>query len=222
MTGKRTNGILLDARRGDLYKAHLLRVTNVLKRRDNRFPRRPHALARGCFIVRRAIRRKEGTVNDKLAAAINAYAASQSKALDRVFDNIERTGSPSSADLAFCLPDGIIAELPEAERYTAFMRKLRFLGYAMWKSSCYRQTREHAAFETERASLLEHFPELDRRFREDVLEGHSVGMPTVQPGTPTEAISASVAQNGCTLLVLEAPDTIDESSSSRKSGRGRP
>ena len=112
MTGKRTNGILLDARRGDLCKAHLLRVTNVLKRRDNWFPRRPHALARGCFIVRRAIRRKEGTVESKLAAAINAYATAQSKVLDRVFDNIERTGSPSSADLAFCLPNDVIAAMP--------------------------------------------------------------------------------------------------------------
>ena len=162
-------------------------------------------------------------MNDKLAAAIDAYAASQSKALDRIFDNIERTGSPSSADLAFCLPDDVIAAMTrEEDRYGAFLRKLRFLGYAMWKSSCYRQTREHAAFETERASLLERFPKLDRRFREDVREGRSDPMPAVQPSTPADVIGASVAQNGCTLFVLEAPDRIDESNSSRKSGRGRP
>ncbi len=161
-------------------------------------------------------------MDDKLAAAINAYAASQSKALDRIFDNIKQTGSPSSADLAFCLPDGIIAGLPEAERYGAFMRKLRFLGYAMWKSSCYRQTREHVAFETERTCLLERFPELDRRFREDVREGRSDPMPAVQPSTPTDAIGANVAENGCTLLVLDTPDGIDEPGSSCKSGRGRP
>lgn len=162
-------------------------------------------------------------MDDKLAAAINAYAASQSKALDRIFDNIERTGSPSSADLAFCLPDDVIAAMTrEEDRYAAFLRKLRFLGYAMWKSSCYRQTREHAAFETERASLLEHFPEFDRRFRDDEREGHAIGIPIVQPGTPADAIGASVAENGCTLFVLEVPDRMDGSSSSCKSGRGRP
>lgn len=161
-------------------------------------------------------------MENKLKAAIMAYAASQSKALDRIFDNIRQTGSPSSVDLAFCLPDHIIAELPEAERYSAFMRKLRFLGYAMWKSSCYRQIREHAAFETERARLLERFPELDRRFHEDVREGRSAAMPAVQPGTPTDAIGASVDENGCTLLVLDVPDRIDESGSSSKSSRGRP
>ena len=161
-------------------------------------------------------------MDDKLAAAIDAYAASQSKALDRIFDNIERTGSPSSADLAFCLPDdGIAAMTNEEDRYAAFLRKLRFLGYAMWKSSCYRQTREHAAFQTERARLLEHFPELDRRFREDVREGRSTATPTVQPSTPADAIGANVTENGCTLFVLGVPDRIDESGSSSKSGRGR-
>ena len=156
-------------------------------------------------------------------AAIMAYAEAQKKVLDRIFDNINQTGSPSSADLTFCLPDDVIAAMTnEEDRYAAFLRKKRFLGYALWKSSCYRQTREHAAFETERASLLEHFPELDRRFREDVREGRSTATPTVQPSTSTDAIGASVAENGCTLFVLEVPDRMDGSSSSHASGRGRP
>ena len=46
-------------------------------------------------------------MEDKLKAAIVAYAEAQSKVLDRVFDNIKRTGSPSSADLAFCLPNDV-------------------------------------------------------------------------------------------------------------------
>jgi hypothetical protein len=53
------------------------------------------------------MRRKEGSMEDKLKAAIVAYAEAQSKVLDRVFDNIKRTGSPSSADLAFCLPNDV-------------------------------------------------------------------------------------------------------------------
>ena len=51
-------------------------------------------------------------MEDKLKDALTAYAEAQSRILDRVFDNIERTGSPSSADLAFCLPDDVIAGLP--------------------------------------------------------------------------------------------------------------
>ena len=161
-------------------------------------------------------------MDDKLAAAINAYAESQSKALDRIFDNIERTGTPSSADLAFCLPDDIIAGLPELERYNAFLRKLRFLGYAMWKSSCYREVREHAAFETERASLLDRFPDLDRRFQAELRQGRSAATPTVEPGTPADSIRASVVQNGCTLFVLPVPDNTDASRSSDKSRRRLP
>jgi hypothetical protein len=72
----------------------------VLKRRDSWFPRRPHALARGFFIIRRPIRRKEENVGDKLTAAIMAYAETQKKVLDRIFDNIDRTERPSSPDVA--------------------------------------------------------------------------------------------------------------------------
>jgi len=57
--------------------------------------------------VRRTVRRKEGSMEDKLRVAIAAYAEAQSKVLGRVFDNIKRTGSPSSADLAFCLPNDV-------------------------------------------------------------------------------------------------------------------
>jgi hypothetical protein len=53
------------------------------------------------------MRRKEGNMEDKLKATLRAYTEAQSKVLDRVFDNIKRTGSPSSADLAFRLPDGV-------------------------------------------------------------------------------------------------------------------
>jgi len=80
-------------------------------------------------------------MEDRLKAALTVYAKAQSRVLDRVFDNIKRTGNPSSADLAFCLPDDVIAGLPQEERYAAFLRKFRFLGYAIWKSTCYHQVR---------------------------------------------------------------------------------
>jgi len=67
-------------------------------------------------------------MEDKLKAAITAYAEAQSKVLDRVFGNLAKTGSPSSADLAFCLPDDVITGLPPEEQYDAFLRKLRFPG----------------------------------------------------------------------------------------------
>ena len=107
-------------------------------------------------------------MEDKLKAAITAYAEAQSRVLDHVFDNIKRKGSPSSTDLAFCLPDDVIAGLPHEEQYAAFLRKLRFLGYATWKSDCYHQVREHAAFETEMTHMVERFPALERRFRESI------------------------------------------------------
>lgn len=139
-------------------------------------------------------------MEDKLKAAITAYAEAQSKVLDRVFDNITRTGSPSSADLAFCLPDNVIAGLPQEEQYDAFLRKHRFLGYAMWKSSCYHQVPEHAAFEAERTRLLERFPAL-RRFQEGVREGHPTPAPNVGPDTSLDSIGSNVAENGCTLFL---------------------
>lgn len=73
---------------------------------------------------------------DRLKAAIRAYAMAQKKVLDRVFDNIERTGSQSSTDLAFCLPDDVIARLPQEGQYEAFLHKLWFSGYRTWGSSC--------------------------------------------------------------------------------------
>ena len=137
----------------------------------------------------------------KLKAAMTAYAEAQKKVLDRVFDNITRTGSPSSADLAFCLPDDVIAGLPQEEQYDAFLRKLRFLGYAMWKSSCYGQLQEHAAFEAERMRLIERFPALELRFQEGVREGHPAPAPNVGPDTSLDSIGSNVADNGCTLFL---------------------
>jgi len=127
-------------------------------------------------------------MEDKLKAAIAAYAEAQSKVLDRVFDNITRTGSPSSADLAFCLPDDAIAGLPQQERYDAFLRKHRFLGYAMWKSSCYHQMPEHTAFEAERARMLELFPGLEHQFQEGVREGRPAPAPNVGPDTSADSL----------------------------------
>ena len=140
-------------------------------------------------------------MEDKLKAAIAAYAEAQSKVLDRVFDNITCTGSPSSADLAFCLPNDIIAGLPQEEQYDAFLRKLRFLGYAMWKSSCYRQVQEHATFEAERTHLIERFPTLERQFQEGVREGRPALAPNVGPDTSVSDIGSNVADNGCTLFL---------------------
>jgi hypothetical protein len=142
-------------------------------------------------------------MEDKLKTAMTAYAEAQKKVLDRVFGNITQTGSPSSADLAFCLPDDVIAGLPQEEQYDAFLRKLRFLGYAMRKSSCYRQVREHAAFEAERARMLEHFPALENRFHEGVREGRPDSAPTVASDTSLSDIASSVAENGCTLFQLQ-------------------
>lgn len=161
-------------------------------------------------------------MKNKLAAAIAAYAKAQSKVLDRVFDNIGQTGSPSSVDLAFCLPDDVIAELPHEERYAAFLRKLRFLGYAMWKSSCYRQAREHMAFEAERTRLIERFPELDRQFREALREGHSAPLSTVGPDTSPDGISSTVTRNGCTLFELQVFDEAGAAAPSNGSRRRRP
>jgi hypothetical protein len=157
------------------------------------------------------MRHSEANMEDKLKDAIMAYAQAQSKVLDRVFDNIRRTGSPSSADLAFCLPDDVIARLPEEEQYAAFLRKHRFLGYAMWKSTCYRQVLEHAAFEAERARLIERFPGLERWFREGVREGHPAPVSTVAPGTSPDSIRSNVTENGCTLLELRARHDTDTS-----------
>jgi hypothetical protein len=161
-------------------------------------------------------------MEDKLKAAIAAYAEAQSRVLDRVFDNIRRTGSPSSADLVFCLPDDVIVGLPQEERYAAFLRKFRFLGYAMWKSSCYRQVCEHDAFETERTLLIESFPSLERRFQEGLREGHSAAEPTVGPDTPPNIISSTVTGNGSTLFQLQVPLGIDASISSGESRRRHP
>ncbi|MFA4931419.1 MAG: hypothetical protein WC625_00655 [Caldisericia bacterium] len=137
----------------------------------------------------------------KLKAAMTAYAEAQKNVLDHVFDNITCTGSPSSADLAFCLPDDVIAGLPQEERYDAFLRKLRFLRYAMWKSSCYRQVPEHAAFEAERMRLIERFPALELRFQEAVREGRPAPAPTVGPDTSLDSIGSNVTENGCTLFL---------------------
>ena len=140
-------------------------------------------------------------MEDKLRAAITAYAEAQPKVLDRVCDNIKHTGSPSSADLAFCLPDDVIAGLPQEEQYDAFLRKLRFLGYAMWKSSCYGQLQDHAAFEAERIRLIERFPALELLFQEGVPEGHPAPAPNVGPDTSLDSIGSNVADNGCTLFL---------------------
>ncbi|RIE15489.1 hypothetical protein [Candidatus Cryosericum septentrionale] len=140
-------------------------------------------------------------MEDKLKAAITAYAEAQSKVLDRVFDNLAKTGSPSSADLAFCPPHDIIAGLPQEEQYDAFLRKLRFLGYAMWKSSCYHQVQEHATFEAERMRLIERFSALELLFQEGVREGHPAPAPAVGPDTSVSDIGSNVAENGCTLFL---------------------
>lgn len=161
-------------------------------------------------------------MEDKLKDTITAYVVAQSKVLGRVFDNIERTGSPSSADLAFCLPDDVIAGLPQEERYAAFLRKLRFLGYAMWKSSCYHEVREHTAFEAERTLLIESFPSLERRFQEGVREGHSATEPTVGPDTPPDVISSTVTRNGCTLFQLQVLPGTDASITSSEIHRRLP
>lgn len=150
-------------------------------------------------------------MEDKLKDAITAYAEAQSRVLDRVFDNIKRTGSPSSADLAFCLPADVIAGMPQEEQYAAFLRKFRFLGYAMWKSTCYHQVRERAAFETESTHMVERFPALERRFREGVWEGHSAAISTVGPDTPPDSIVSTVTGNGCTLFQLQGLGGIDTS-----------
>ena len=143
-------------------------------------------------------------MENKLTAAIAAYAEAQSRVLDRVFDNIRRTGSPPSADLAFCLPDDVIAGLPQEEQYAAFLCKLRFLGYAMWKSTCYHQVPEHAAFETESTHLVERFPALERRFRESIREGRSAPAPAIGADQSPDDIAAAVTENGCTLFQLQA------------------
>ena len=161
-------------------------------------------------------------MEDKLKTAMTAYAEAQSKVLERVFDNITQSGSPSSGDLAFCLPDDVIAGLPQGTRYDAFVRKLRFLGYAMWKSSCYHQVREHVAFEAERTLLIESFPSLERRFQEGVREGHSAAVSTVGLDTPPDIISSTVTGNGSTLFQLQVPLGIDASISSGESRRGHP
>ena len=140
-------------------------------------------------------------MEDKLNATITAYAEAQSKVLDRVFDNITRTGSSSSADLAFCLPDDVIAGLPQEEQYDAFLRKLRFLGYALWKSTCYRQVPEHAAFESERTRLIERFPALELRFQEGVREGRPAPVLNIGPDTSVSDIGSNVADNGYTLFL---------------------
>jgi len=161
-------------------------------------------------------------MEDKLKDALTAYAEAQSRILDRVFDNIEQTGSPSSADLAFCLPDDVIAGLPAQEQYDAFLRKHRFLGYAMWKSTCYHQVLEHAAFKAESTLLLERFPELEHGFREGVREGHSAPVSTVAPGTSPDSIRSNVTDNGCTLLELKARHDTDASMPSDEPRRRLP
>jgi hypothetical protein len=166
------------------------------------------------------MRHKEGSMEDKLKAAIMAYAETQSKVLDRVFDNIRRTGSPSSADLAFCLPDDVIAGLPQDKQYAAFLRKVQFLGYAMWKSACYRQVREHTAFETERTQLIERFPSLERRFQRGIREGYSTPAPVIGAGAPPDDIAATVTENGCTLLLLpSSPGCNETGTAGEPSGR---
>ena len=143
-------------------------------------------------------------MEDKLKAALTVYAKAQSKVLDRVFDNITQTGNPSSVDLAFCLPNDIIAGLPQEEQYGAFLRKFRFLGYAIWKSSCYHQVREHEAFQTERTRMVERFPALERRFRESIREGRSVPTPAIGADQSPDDIAAVITENGCTLFQLQA------------------
>jgi hypothetical protein len=147
------------------------------------------------------MRREEGSMEDKLKTAITAYTEAQSKVLDCVFDNITRTGNPSSVDLAFCLPNDIIVGLPQEEQYGTFLRKLRFLGYAMWKSSCYHQVPEHAAFEAEHARMLECFPALELQFHEGVRQGRPAPVPSVGPDTSVSDIGSNVADNGCTLFL---------------------
>jgi len=161
-------------------------------------------------------------MEDKLKAALTVYAEAQSRVLDRVFDNIRRTGSPSSADLAFCLPDDVITGLPAQEQYDASLRKHRFLGYAMWKSTCYRQVLEHAAFKTESTLLLERFPELEHQFREGVREGCPAPVSTVTPGTSPDSIRTNVTENGCTLLELKACHDTDASMPSNEPRRRLP
>ena len=150
-------------------------------------------------------------MEDKLKAALTVYAKVQSEVLNRVFDNIRQTGTTSSVDLAFCLPDDAIAGMPQEEQYAAFLRKFRFLGYAMWKSTCYRQVLEHAAFEAESTHLRESFPGLEHRFREGVREGHSAPVSTVGLGTSPDSIRSNVTENGCTLFELKARHDTDAS-----------
>ena len=161
-------------------------------------------------------------MEDKLKAAITAYAKAQSKVLDRVFDNIRRTGSPSSVDLAFCLPNDIIAGLPQEEQYGAFLRKFRFLGYALWKSSCYHQVHEHEAFQTERTRMVERFPALERRFRESIREGRSVPAPAIGVDQSPDDIAAAITENGCTLFQLQALHETSVSVPSDEPQRRRP
>jgi hypothetical protein len=161
-------------------------------------------------------------MEDKLKAAITAYAEAQSRVLDRVFDNIRWTGNPSCANLAFCLPDDVIAGLPQEERYAAFLRKFRFLGYAMWKSTCYHQVREHMAFETESTHLIERFPALERRSRESTREGHYGPVPATGADTSPDDIAATVTENGCTLFQLQALHEAGASIPSDEPERRRP
>ena len=162
-------------------------------------------------------------MGDKLTAVIMAYAEALKKVLDRIFDNIDRTERPSSPDLACCLPDDVIATMADEEdRYAAFLRKKRFLGYAQWKSTCYHQARQYASFTAERENLMTHFPALEERFQRELAERRSAPMPAVDQDTPSAILRADVEDNGCTLLVLDIPDRIDEFGSSRKSGRGQP
>lgn len=142
-------------------------------------------------------------MGDKLTAAIMAYAEAQKKVLDRIFDNIERTGRPSSPDLACCLPDDTIAAMADEEdRYAAFLRKKRFLGYAQWKSTCYHQVRQHASFTAEREDLLAHFPALEERFQEELAEHRNAPVPAVDESTPSAILRADVEDNGCTFFTL--------------------
>jgi len=161
-------------------------------------------------------------MEDKLKAAITAYAEAQSRVLDHVFDNIKRKGSPSSTDLAFCLPDDVIAGLPQEEQYAAFLRKLRFLGYATWKSDCYHQVREYAAFETERTHMVERFPALERRFRESIREGRFVPAPAIGADQSPDDIAAAITENGCTLFQLQALHETSVSVPSDEPQRRRP
>jgi hypothetical protein len=161
-------------------------------------------------------------MEDKLKDAIAAYAEAQSRVLDRVFDNITRTGSPSSADLAFCLPDDVMTGLPEGMLYDAFLRKYRFLGYAMWKSTCYHQVPEHAAFEIESTHLVERFPALERRLRESIREGRSAPAPAIGADQSLDDIAATITENGCTLFQLQALHETSVSVPSDEPQRRRP